>query len=163
MPAVMLDGGHQIDLYTGEVTVRVYGNARRRVRRAVAALRRTNAEHPGAGEPLPAPIRGALTGRIDCGYRFDALAVTTTDRGKGPRAIFHVALRRKSYVDVQLERREGGRWVSGAQAVYRARAGATHHAVPIRHGRYRATVTAWDRGGRRTRVRTLRFRTSPSE
>jgi hypothetical protein len=159
VPAVRMDGGHQVELYTGDVTVTIFGNARARVKRAVKALRRARGGGPGDGGPLPSPIPGALLGKITCGFRFDGLAITTREADDGPRAVVAVSLHRKGYVEVELERRDGGQWISDGQAIYRAREGKSHHGIAVRRGEYRATVVAWDHKGHRTRVRTLEFRT----
>jgi hypothetical protein len=157
VPGVRMEGGHQVELYTGDVTVTVFGNARGRVKRAVKALRLSHRH--GLDRPLPPPIPGALLGKITCGFRFDMLDITTRETDDGPRAVVEVTLHRDAYLDVELERRDGGEWISDGQAIYRARDGTSHHGIAVRRGEYRATVVAWDHKGHRTRVRTLEFRT----
>jgi hypothetical protein len=164
VPSARLDDS-AIELYTDDVTVTVYADDLARARRAVAALRRAPDSPAGAdaGEPLPHPITGALRGRIGCGFSFSKLSVSTRQVHDGWRAVVKHSLRRAAYVDVELERRSHGKWVGSDQALYRASKGTTRHAVHVRRGRYRATITATDHRGRRTQVRTLRFRTGGKE
>jgi len=165
VPASRADGGHSLELYTGDVTVVIFANSRKRANRAAAVLRRAP-DSPGgveAGEELPSPLHGALRGRIDCGFRFSKLAIRPREGTRGWRAVVRLKVGRPASIDVELERREKGQWVSSEQAIYRVGRGTSGHRIPIRPGLYRATVTATDRLGRRTRVRTLHFRASDKE
>jgi len=165
VPASRTDGGHHVELYTGDVTVTIFANSRKRANRAAAALRRAH-DSPGgvgAGEALPSPLHGALRGKIDCGFRFKKLVIRAREGSHGWRAIVRMRVGRPAYVDVELERRVHGRWIGSEQAIYRVGRGTSGHRIPIRAGRYRATVTATDHLGRRTRVRTLHFRASDKE
>jgi hypothetical protein len=153
VPAAYHDRG-TLDLYTGDVTVMIFANTRAKARRAAKALREAGSEE--AGGDLPPPLPGALRGRMDCGFKFSFLDVR-----QGDLLAFNIS--RPAYLDVELERREGGEWVWSDQRIFAAARGTTFRELGVRPGRYRGTVTAWDHRGRRTHVRTIRFRVRPEE
>jgi hypothetical protein len=66
VPAALFDGGTRLELYTGAVTVVLFGDGPARVREAAQHLRGT-VGGPTAGDPLPLPVEGALEGTITCG------------------------------------------------------------------------------------------------
>jgi hypothetical protein len=163
VPAARADGGRQLDLYTGEVTVTILAGSRAQATRAAHALEPASGGVHAAAVPLPQPIHGSLRGRIDCGLTFRKLAVRGSAEQGDSRAVVLTKLPRAAYVDVELERWVGGEWVWSDQALYRAPKGTLHRSIGTRGGRYRATVTATDHLGRRTRVRTVHFSTSQGE
>ena len=98
--------------------------------------------------------RGGGSGR---GFRADSC-------GRGDsRAVVLTKLPRSAFVDGELERWTGREWVWSDQAFYRAPRGTLHRSIRVRPGRFRATVTATDHVGRRTRVRSVHFSTSEGE
>ena len=151
VPAAYVDR-ETLELYTGDVTVTVFADTRAKARRAAEALREADSEE--AGGDLPPPLPGALRGRMDCGFKFSFL-----DTRQGDLLAFNIS--RPAYLDVELERREGAEWVWSDQQIFDAIRGTTFRKLGVRPGRYRGTVTAWDHRGRRTHVRTIRFRVRP--
>jgi len=68
VPAVQFRGESQIELFTGDATVRIFGRTPGEVRRAARALRSIPGS-PVSVPPharLPKPLRGALTGTLRC-------------------------------------------------------------------------------------------------
>jgi hypothetical protein len=163
VPAARAERGRQLDLYTGDVTVTILAGSRAQATRAAHALQPASGGVRAAAAGLPQPVHGALRGRIDCGLAFWKLAVRGAAGQGDSRAVVLTKLPRAAYVDVELERWVGGEWVWSDQALYRAPEGTSHHSMRVRRGRYRATVTATDHVGRRTRVRTVHFSTSQGE
>jgi hypothetical protein len=69
VPAAYFEGGALLELYTGDVTVAIFGYERNQVLAAANALRPiTDAVAADAPPtlPLPAPVAGALTGALPC-------------------------------------------------------------------------------------------------
>jgi hypothetical protein len=66
VPAAYFEDGLRLELYTGDVTVVVFGLDRSHVDRAAAALRPVNALASPA-RLLPPPAAGALAGTLTCG------------------------------------------------------------------------------------------------
>lgn len=157
VPAGRIEDGFGLDVYTGELTVTVFADSRARVRRAARALR-SESEAESDGADLPAPIRGALHGRIDCGFRFTKLRIRARRINDHPHATVRFGVPRPAHVVVDLERHAKGEWVSSEQAIYDAPEGESRHSIRIHRGRYRAMVTATTDRGRRTQMRTLYFR-----
>jgi hypothetical protein len=158
VPAAVLEDGFGLEVYTADRSVSVFGTDRKRVRRAARALR-LEGEAPSSAD-LPAPIAGALHGRIDCGLGFESLRVKAARVDGGWRAIVRMRLPHAAYVLLDLERRVKGEWLSDRQAIWRAPKGKSRHGKGIPAGRYRATITARDRAGRRTPVTTRYFATA---
>ncbi|MGH3031015.1 MAG: hypothetical protein ACRDNE_09680 [Gaiellaceae bacterium] len=65
VPAAFFEEGGRLEVYTGEVTIVLFGQDRGQLLRAAAALR---AENGGVGPDakLPAPAAGALEGKLEC-------------------------------------------------------------------------------------------------
>jgi hypothetical protein len=139
----------QLELYTGDVTVTIFGGTRAKLDRAAQALRPVGSAE--AGGDLPPPLPGALRGRMDCGFKFSSL-----DMREGDVMAFNIS--RPAILDVELERNVDGKWVASQQQIFDALEGTTFRPLGVRPGRYRGTVTAWDRVGRRTHVRNIGFR-----
>lgn len=75
VPAGLYDDGQRLELYTGEVTVVLFGDSAERLLRAAAVLRSPGGGAPGASGAagpvdaagdLPPPAPGALDGRLAC-------------------------------------------------------------------------------------------------
>ena len=67
VPAAFFEDGHRLELYTGSVSVVMFGEGKAQLLRAAEALQAVNTpDGPGPGEPLPAPAAGALEGRLEC-------------------------------------------------------------------------------------------------
>ncbi|MDQ3992906.1 MAG: hypothetical protein M3229_04530 [Actinomycetota bacterium] len=62
----------RLELYTGRVTVVVFGAQPPQLLAAAAALRGVNVSAV-PGEPLPPPVAGALAGKLDCDDRYDGV------------------------------------------------------------------------------------------
>jgi hypothetical protein len=65
VPAAFFDQGLRLELYTGDVTVVVFGLERAQIQRAAAALRGVNA-FASSAPMLPPPVAGALAGTLRC-------------------------------------------------------------------------------------------------
>lgn len=158
VPGARFEDGTRIELYIGDVTVVVFADSPERAERAVAALRPRTSEGPVA--ELPAPLRGAVSGRLDCGARFTRLAVRAGRCAEaGCPVSLAVGLRRQAYVTADFSRRVGrGRYEGEEQEIFTAAAGTTRRAVRLRPGRYRVRAIAWEPRGRRTAPRTYWFR-----
>lgn len=65
VPAVVLDGGAQLELQTGRSTIAVFGGSHGRVSRVARALRAVGGS-PSASQALPSPEQGALEGDLRC-------------------------------------------------------------------------------------------------
>jgi hypothetical protein len=163
VPAARAERGRQLDLYTGDVTITILAGSRAQATRAAHALRPASGPVRAATASLAQPVHGALRGRIDCGLSFRKLAVRGSAEQGDSRAVVLTKLPRPAFVDVELERWTGREWVWSDQAFYRAPRGTSHRSIRVRPGRFRATVTATDHVGRRTRVRTVHFSTSEGE
>jgi hypothetical protein len=67
VPAAIFDEGRRIEVYTGDVTVVIFADTPPLARRAAASLRGSMHGAPlQADEPLPAPMAGALEGKLPC-------------------------------------------------------------------------------------------------
>ena len=67
VPAAIFDDGYRIELYTGDDTVVIFADTPARARAAAASLRGTiHGAVKAAGEDLPAPVPGALSGTATC-------------------------------------------------------------------------------------------------
>jgi hypothetical protein len=171
VPASFIDklpGEIQLEVYTGDVGVRIFSDTRDRAERVVRALRSVSGspDQVDAEVPMPPPVHGALSGRLDCGFRFQRLGVRPLKcHGHSCRAELQLKLGRRSYVDAELERCVPShqkphhcRFSSEDQELFTARAGTTRRRVHLPPGRYRVSVTAWDLAGRRTPTGKLNFR-----
>jgi hypothetical protein len=65
VPARFYDGGRRLELSTGSSTVVVFGQTREQLLRAARGLAGVNIAR-NAGEALPAPVAGAVQGRLTC-------------------------------------------------------------------------------------------------
>jgi hypothetical protein len=65
VPAAFFEGGGRLELYTGEVSVVLFGQGRNQLMRAAKALRGLNVD-VGPQVDLPSPAAGALEGRLRC-------------------------------------------------------------------------------------------------
>ena len=65
VPAAFFDAGRRLELYTGDVTVVLWGHGRNQLLDAAQSLRGLAATIDPA-EPLPAPAPGHLEGRLAC-------------------------------------------------------------------------------------------------
>jgi hypothetical protein len=63
VPAATWEGGWRLELFTGRVTIVLFGQEPAQLRRAALALRGVNNRIP-ASEELPAPVPGAVLGDI---------------------------------------------------------------------------------------------------
>lgn len=66
VPAAFFEGGRRLELYTGSVSVVMFGQGRAQLLRAAEALQGVNGAGVESGEPLPLPVHGALEGRLAC-------------------------------------------------------------------------------------------------
>jgi hypothetical protein len=66
VPAAFYEEGLRLELYSGDVTVVIFGLEREQTMRAARALKGVNGAL-GRGENLPPPAAGALEGELDCG------------------------------------------------------------------------------------------------
>src|SRR5215475_12710766 len=64
VPAAYFEGGHRLEIQTGDATIVIFGG-KRLIRKAVNALEGLNVRVP-AGNELPPPVRGALDGSLAC-------------------------------------------------------------------------------------------------
>ena len=65
VPASFFEGGARLELYTGDVTVVLFGSSSAQLLRAAQSIRGIN--RPLARDsPLPPPVPGALSGRLPC-------------------------------------------------------------------------------------------------
>jgi hypothetical protein len=160
VPAARFEEDARIELYTGDVTVVVFADTQERAERAVGALRPRAAEGP-VEERLPPALRGAVSGRLDCGAAFEGLTAQRRSCGaSGPCSVsLAVRLRRKTYVTADFARRVGrGRYEEEEQDIFTAAAGTTRRTLRLRPGRYRLRAIGWEPRGRRTAPRTYWFR-----
>jgi hypothetical protein len=65
VPAASFERGLRLELYTGDVTVVIFGLVKKSVLRAAAALRAAN-DLASDRERLPQPVRGAMRGHLRC-------------------------------------------------------------------------------------------------
>lgn len=65
VPAAYFEHGLRLELYTGEVTIVIFGLRRRDVERAAASLRAAN-ESAANKTTLPPPAPGAMAGKLPC-------------------------------------------------------------------------------------------------
>jgi hypothetical protein len=65
VPAALFEDGRRLELYTGSVTVVLFGDSRGQLLRAASVLRGAN-NHVPADVELPAPAAGALAGKLQC-------------------------------------------------------------------------------------------------
>ncbi|MGH3031467.1 MAG: hypothetical protein ACRDNE_12045 [Gaiellaceae bacterium] len=65
VPAAFFEGGGRLELYTGDVSVVLFGEGRDQLLRAAGALRGANVEIASEVD-LPPPADGALEGRLRC-------------------------------------------------------------------------------------------------
>jgi hypothetical protein len=65
VPAALFEEGLRLELYTGDVTIVVFGLERAQIQRAAAALRAANALASSA-PMLPPPVAGAIAGTLRC-------------------------------------------------------------------------------------------------
>lgn len=65
VPAAFFENGGRLELYTGRITVVMFGTGRDQLQRAAEALVPVNFDGTSAGN-LPAPAPGALAGRLTC-------------------------------------------------------------------------------------------------
>jgi hypothetical protein len=74
VPGAMFEEGGRVELYTGNVTIVVFGNDAGQIWRAANAVRLANPQTPvgaaaavvGLNRDLPAPVAGALQGTLQC-------------------------------------------------------------------------------------------------
>lgn len=66
VPAAFFEEGRRLELYTGRVSIVMFGDSKAQLLRAAEALQAVNAPGSGAGERLPEPAAGALDGRLAC-------------------------------------------------------------------------------------------------
>lgn len=67
VPAAIFDDGYRIELYAGDDTIVIFADTAARARAAAEALRGTvHGASRTAGEDLPAPAPGALSGTATC-------------------------------------------------------------------------------------------------
>lgn len=65
VPAIFYDGGRRLELSTGASTVVIFARTKEQLARAAAGLTGLNLAR-AAGAVLPAPVRGAVEGRLAC-------------------------------------------------------------------------------------------------
>jgi hypothetical protein len=66
VPAALFEGGQRLELYTGSVSVVMFGSGKEQLLRAAAALESVNGARVPPGAVLPAPAAGATKGRLRC-------------------------------------------------------------------------------------------------
>jgi hypothetical protein len=68
VPAAVFDNGSRLELYTGDVTIVLFGSQRNQLFAAAAAIQGANEAVAGVdpGESLSLPVAGALTGHVAC-------------------------------------------------------------------------------------------------
>jgi hypothetical protein len=67
VPAAFFEDGQRLEVYTGSVSVVLFGRGKAQLLRAADALRAVNAQSGArTGERLPAPAAGALAGKVSC-------------------------------------------------------------------------------------------------
>jgi hypothetical protein len=66
VPAAYFDGDIRLELYTGDVTIVIFGLSKERVMQAAEALRSARGGATPSGADLPDPVPGALTGKLKC-------------------------------------------------------------------------------------------------
>jgi hypothetical protein len=67
VPAAFFEDGHRLEIYTGSVSVVMFGGGKAHLLRAAEALQAASTRGgPGPGQPLPEPAAGALEGRLKC-------------------------------------------------------------------------------------------------
>nr|MBA2451671.1 hypothetical protein [Chloroflexia bacterium] len=65
VPAAFFDNGGRLELYTGRVTIVIFGTDREQIQRAADSLVEANFNDGTTGN-LPAPAVGAIEGRLTC-------------------------------------------------------------------------------------------------
>jgi hypothetical protein len=65
VPAAYFAADPRLELYTGTVTIVIFGAGRTQLLAAAAALRGVNRD-VGEGERLPEPAAGAIAGKLTC-------------------------------------------------------------------------------------------------
>jgi hypothetical protein len=67
VPAAFFEDGQRLEVYTGSVSVVLFGRGKAQLLRAADALRAVNAQSGArTGERLPASAAGALAGKVSC-------------------------------------------------------------------------------------------------
>jgi hypothetical protein len=162
VPSARFEGGTRLELYTGDVTVVVFADARGRAARAAAALA-TTPESPlrvASGSPLPAAVEGHLRGSLFCGLRRPGLRVVRTTR----RAVtIRARVRTPSFLwgELRLAGQTPDRPGIGPGNVdfaFRVKRGVVSRTIRLdRPGRYGGSVRLTALDGRHSRDRLLRF------
>ncbi len=170
------EAGHvRIELYTGDVTIVVFGDSLDEARRAVAALQSAPTSSPvvAAGDELAPPVRGHLVGKLNCGFRLRGPAreagafCVGGSRCAKPGVVLKLTSPRRGFASGQLQhRRTGSRgrfkpWSSiqfplqrGRVAYRFRRAGLGERLI---RGEYRLLLGATNKNGRRARTRATTF------
>jgi hypothetical protein len=65
VPAAFFDMDSRLELYTGDVTVVLFGSQRQQLLSAATGLQAVDGT-VAVGDPLPEPVAGALEGELDC-------------------------------------------------------------------------------------------------
>jgi hypothetical protein len=166
VPAISVIGDPRIELYTGDVSVVVFADTHAQARRAVAALQRAPAFRAGAAAGrLPAPVRGHLTGELNCGLRVARAAATIGGAGRDGARRIHLRLRlsRPGYAFVGTRGLSGQFWDGGFAVLGHSmrRQRLVDDEIELKPGRWELVLRAIDRVGHAA-VRRLRLRVPPA-
>jgi hypothetical protein len=154
---------NQLTLYTGDVAVFLQGEDGL-IRRAARALAKAPTSARGAPPRvrLPRPVRGAVTGTLNCGLRFSHVAIGRPRPCRVRQANCYlipieVKLKRAAHVQVDFARHItrkpdpgfiGWRVTDGAE--FDAKPGVTRDLAYLGRGRYDVAIQATSRPGRHT-------------
>jgi hypothetical protein len=162
-PAVVIGGSDpRINIYTGDVTITLYGQDANQLQRAVNSLQPGPQSAGGAtgSATLPPPVPGAMNGRLRCGLEFSHVGVPRPRRCRNgspscQKIFLELRLPRGARVTGWINRLGHRPSTSGLN--FHAKHGLTRHRLNLRAGRYRIEVMAEDGLGRHTRVRAVNF------
>jgi hypothetical protein len=163
VPSARFKGGDErLELYTGDVTVAIWGDGAGRVARAAEALR-TTPQSPvsvAPNGPLPRAVRGHIRGTLFCGLRRPRLRVARATR----RAVTIAArVRTSGFLSGELRLAgkkpdELGIPPGNVDFAVRVRRGAVKRRIRLRRaGRYAGTIRLTALDGRHSRERRIRF------
>jgi hypothetical protein len=164
VPAARFRGGDErLELYTGDVTVVIWGDSAGRRSRAAVALQTTPESRLSVAPygPLPRPVRGHVEGRVFCGLRYPRVrvaratsrAVTIAARVPMPGFLSGELWPAGSRPD-ELGLRPGN-----VQFAFRVRRSGVERRIRLRRaGRHVGTIRFTALDGRHSPDRVIRFR-----
>lgn len=153
--AFNLGGSPRLELYTGDVTVVLFGSSLDAIKRAAQQLRTAGGSPSvGSGDRLPAPVRGHLSSKLNCGLSLSGFRLGAGDcaaaTGKCELTL-RFGLPRRAFVEARVARQTAtGSFRPDTVDQFDARAGQTTRVQRIARGRYRVTIRGMDRIGRRS-------------